>query len=135
MIKNLDDLPEVFTEYLKKTEPLRERPRAVLPKPEKSSLPPLVEENDILAQKPPCEIPTTYKELEKAVLGPIRDFMPNIPPFLENCLSVHPFKGGEDFSYARLVHSLKSEIMVNYKGTRNGLMGIDCSTKLSAFLA
>lgn len=134
-IENSGVLPDVFTEYRKKSEPLREKPRATLPKPEKASLPPMIPESELPAQEAPFEIPTTYDAFEKAIVDPVKNFVPNPPPFPENTASVHPFKGGEDSSHERLAHLLKSEVMVNYKDTRNGLLGRDFSTKLSAFLA
>lgn len=95
----------------------------------------MISDSELPKQASPFEIPTTYDDFEKAILDPIRNYIPNPPPFPENSTSVHPFKGGEDSSHERLEHLLKEEVMFNYKDTRNGLLGTDFSTKLSAFLA
>ena len=50
--------------------------------------------------------------------------------------SAHPFKGGEDSAWERLDHYFwQTEALAKYKQTRNGLIGLDFSSKLSAFLA
>jgi deoxyribodipyrimidine photo-lyase len=49
--------------------------------------------------------------------------------------SAHPFSGGETMAQARLKHLIVSGAMSGYKDTRNGLLGLDFSTKLSAYLA
>jgi deoxyribodipyrimidine photo-lyase len=49
--------------------------------------------------------------------------------------SAHPFNGGSKTGQARIGHLIKSASMTNYKDTRNGLLGKDFSTKLSAWLA
>ena len=46
-----------------------------------------------------------------------------------------PFPGGERPAYERLIHLLKSGAMSRYKDTRNGMLGVDFSSKFSAFLA
>lgn len=125
----------MFTLYRKETEPLRERPRHTVPKPEKSSLPPMVEESQIPAQHAPFSIPTTYNELEEAVVGPTRSVLPNLPPYPGGAASAHPFNGGEETAHTRLQHLIMSGAMKHYKDTRNGLLGTDFSTKLSAFLS
>lgn len=50
-------------------------------------------------------------------------------------MSVHPFTGGETHALERLDHLINSGSMTAYKSSRNGLMGTDFSTKLSAYLA
>jgi deoxyribodipyrimidine photo-lyase len=79
--------------------------------------------------------PSTYEELETSLLLPIKDFMDAVPPFPEEAVSPHPFKGGETVALQRLNHLIASGVMTNYKDTRNGLIGPDFSTKLSAYLA
>ena len=50
--------------------------------------------------------------------------------------SAFPFKGGEDKALQRLHYYLwESKNLSSYKETRNGLIGIDYSSKLSAWLA
>jgi len=50
--------------------------------------------------------------------------------------SAIPFEGGEEYALNRIHHYLtESRAVENYKVTRNGLIGVDYSTKLSPFLA
>lgn len=49
--------------------------------------------------------------------------------------SAHPLQGGEKKAMERLIYLLKSGAMNTYSDTRNGLLGADFSTKLSAYLA
>ena len=58
--------------------------------------------------------------------------MPSMPAGVE---SAHPFTGGSEAGNARVRHLLESGAMSSYKDTRNGLLGLDFSTKLSAWLA
>lgn len=127
------DLPDVFTSYRKSVEPLREAPRRELPTP--TNLPPIP--SFIPPQPPPFTIPTTYPALESAVLKPLQDSppLPNFsrePPTAENG---HPFHGGSSQAHRRIQHLLATAGMTHYKDTRNGLLGLDYSTKLSAWLA
>lgn len=57
---------------------------------------------------------------------------PKMPP---NVQSAHPFQGGETTGYERIRHLITSGSMTAYKDTRNGMLGLDFSTKLSAWLA
>lgn len=52
-----------------------------------------------------------------------------------NARSSHPFGGGETSGHERIKHLIASGAMTTYKDTRNGMLGADFSTKLSAFLA
>lgn len=131
----IKDIPDVFTTYRKSIEPLRTRPRATLPKPEKGQLPPFPDDSQIPAQLAPFSIPTKYDEVEKAVLAPVRDFLPGMPPYPEGAESAHPFSGGETSAHERLRYLIKEGLMYSYKETRNGLLGPAFSTKLSAFLS
>ena len=58
--------------------------------------------------------------------------MPTMPSGVE---SAHPFIGGSKAAHARVRHLLESGAMTRYKDTRNGLLGLDFSTKLSGWLA
>ncbi|KAA8569435.1 hypothetical protein EYC84_001071 [Monilinia fructicola] len=129
------DLPDVYTTYRKSVEPLREAPRPALPKPEKDSLLPFP--TDVPPQHAPFTIPTEYEEIEAALLKPInaQPLIKDPPKYPENALSVHPFTGGESHAQKRLEHLITSGSLTAYKSSRNGLMGTDFSTKLSAFLA
>lgn len=52
-----------------------------------------------------------------------------------NASTAIPFRGGESTGIERIEHLLTSGSMSRYKDTRNGLIGADFSTKLSAWLA
>ncbi|RAL65905.1 hypothetical protein DID88_005567 [Monilinia fructigena] len=129
------DLPDIYTTYRKSVEPLREAPRPALPKPEKDSLLPFPPK--VPPQHSPFTIPTKYEEIEAALLKPIhaQPLIRDPPKYPENALSVHPFTGGESQAQKRLEHLITSGSLTAYKSSRNGLMGTDFSTKLSAFLA
>jgi deoxyribodipyrimidine photo-lyase len=58
-----------------------------------------------------------------------------MPVFPKSAVSAHPFKGGEDAAQDRLAYVVREEVAKNYKDKRNGLLGTDFSTKLSAYLA
>ncbi|OIW31002.1 cryptochrome [Coniochaeta ligniaria NRRL 30616] len=130
-----EELPTIFTTYLRSVEPLREKPRSVLPTPVKSSLPVFPEISTIAPQASPFAIPDEYEELEDALVRPVEGFLGNMPAVPEGASSAHPFKGGEDFARDRLDYVMRAEVAKNYKDTRNGLIGADFSTKLSAYLA
>ncbi|PNY24419.1 cryptochrome DASH, mitochondrial [Tolypocladium capitatum] len=129
------DLPDVFTTYRKLREPLRERPRKVLPRPGKSSLPPLPSEASIPPQHRPFGVPDTLDDLEARLLRPLDALLSHPPEFPDGARSAHPFRGGETRARQRLCHLVESGAMTAYKDTRNGLLGEDFSTKLSAYLA
>ncbi|KAI0838224.1 cryptochrome [Hypoxylon sp. FL0890] len=129
------DLPDVFTTYRKMMEPLREKPRETLPTPEKGALPKAIEKSKIPNQSSPFEIPDSYESFEEALLQPINGVLSGVPPFPEGAKSAHPFRGGEDNAFSRLDYLIKSGSAFSYKASRNGLLGADFSTKLSAYLA
>ncbi len=52
-----------------------------------------------------------------------------------NIESAHPFLGGETHAQSRLDHFISSGSTTTYLTTRNGLLGTDFSSKLSAYLA
>ena len=128
-------LPNVFTTYRKSLEPLRTRPRPCIPAPEQ--LPPLPVA--IPPQKQPFQIPDSLNDLLGALLNPLKNDSkhdPSIPPkWPPGALSSHPFSGGESAAQNRLAHLISSGSMSRYKATRNQMLGVDYSTKLSAFLA
>ncbi|TVY30941.1 putative cryptochrome DASH, mitochondrial [Lachnellula hyalina] len=129
-----EDLPNVFTEYRKKVEPLREAPRAVLATPAKGSLPPCPDNSIIPDQHSPFVIPNTPEALEKALMRPLGGgpLVKNPPTYPSDAESAHPFKGGESAAQERLESQIASGAMTTYKDTRNGLLGTEYSTKLSA---
>lgn len=129
------DLPDVFTTYRKSQEPLKERPKSPLPCPEKGSLPTFPPSSWLATDKSPFVVPETYKELEDGLLKPIRNVLSNPPPRPDDSENAHPFKGGETTAWERLRHLISSGAMTAYQETRNGLTGLDYSTKLSAYLA
>jgi deoxyribodipyrimidine photo-lyase len=57
------------------------------------------------------------------------------PRWPTNVSSAHPFSGGESAAQDRLTHLISSGAMSSYQETRNGMLGLDFSTKLSAYLA
>lgn len=117
-------------------EPLREAPRAVLPTPTKDSLPPLPPASAIPSQHAPFVIPSSYADLESALITPVSDVsLPNPPQMPSDTQSAHPFLGGAKTGHDRIQHLISSSSMTAYKDTRNGLLGTDFSTKLSAWLA
>lgn len=131
----IGEIPDVFTTYRKSIEPLRSRPRETLPRPAKGKLPPLPETSHLPPQRAPFTMPTKYEEIEGALLSPIRNFLPGMPSFPQGAESAHPFSGGEASAHERLRHLIKEGLMYSYKETRNGLVGTEYSTKLSAYLA
>jgi deoxyribodipyrimidine photo-lyase len=54
------------------------------------------------------------------------------PAYPQDAQSAHPFKGGESCAQERLESQIASGGMTTYKDTRNGLLGTEFSTKLSA---
>ncbi|KAF6840157.1 cryptochrome DASH [Colletotrichum musicola] len=133
--KSPNDLADVFTAFRKTQEPLSARPRPALAKPERGSIPPVPESSVVPPQRAPFHIPATYGELEADLLKPLTSPYTDNLKFPDNAKSVHPFHGGEDDATKRLRHLITSGAMSKYKETRNGLIGVDFSTKLSAYLA
>ncbi|KAF2722208.1 cryptochrome [Polychaeton citri CBS 116435] len=126
-------LSDVFTNFRKTVEPLRAGPRKQLPKPD--SLPSLPEH--IPPQAAPFEIPTALDGLIRALWKPLPENLavPQAPKWPEGAKSAFPFEGGSQAAHERVQHLLDSGAMTAYKDTRNGLLGEDFSTKLSAWLA
>ncbi|OQO06870.1 hypothetical protein B0A48_07436 [Cryoendolithus antarcticus] len=130
--KNPRDLSDVFTNYRKTIEPLANIPRKELPRPQQ--LPPLPD--FIPSQAAPFEIPESLPALIDALMKPIlKDEAPNMPNMPQGAESAHPFIGGSKSGLERVRHLIKSGSMTSYKDTRNGLLGQDFSTKLSAWLS
>ncbi|KAH8812668.1 DASH family cryptochrome [Xylogone sp. PMI_703] len=133
------ELPDIYTTYRKSLEPLRKVPRAALPAPAKGSLPLYPDSSLIPAQSHPFDIPSSYQELQYRLLAPLTNpenpLLKEPPPFPKDTATAHPFKGGESQAISRLAHLIKSGSISTYKDTRNNLLGIDCSTKLSGWLA
>lgn len=135
-IQDPQDLPNVFTTYRKMMEPLREAPRAVLPTAVKDSLP-LFSTDLIPPQTLPFEIPETLDAIISGLQKPLNatPIIKDPPTYPEGAQTSHPFQGGETKAIERLRHILKSGTITSYKETRNGMLGADFSSKLSAYLA
>lgn len=129
------DLPDIFTTYRKSQEPLRRRPRKSLPAPAEGSLPPLPAASAIPRQHGPFGIPASLDELEARLVRPLDMGLRNPPRGCEGAPSGHPFRGGERRAHERVGHLVTSGAASSYEETRNGLLGVDYSTKLSAYLA
>jgi deoxyribodipyrimidine photo-lyase len=123
-------------------EPLRDRPRTPLPRPK--SLPPFPEASIIPPQSSPFVIPDSYDDVISAILKPLdlSEHLSKPPKWPKSessnapvITSAHPFEGGESNGLERLDYLFSSGAMSAYKDTRNGLLGADFSTKLSAYLA
>jgi deoxyribodipyrimidine photo-lyase len=132
---DISDLPNIYTSFRKSVEPLREQPRSILPTP--TQLPPLP--LDIPPQQSPFTIPSNLDDLVGALLAPLKKdptYGLAVPPkWPGDVESAHPFTGGESSAQDRISHLIASGAMSSYKATRNGMLGRDFSTKLSAFLA
>ncbi|XP_051543717.1 cryptochrome DASH [Myxocyprinus asiaticus] len=106
-------LPDVYTQFRKAVES-QSRVRPVFPTPEQvKSPPPGLEEGPI----------PTFEALGQT------------EP-LEDCRSAFPCRGGETEALARLKHYFwDTNAIATYKETRNGLIGVNYSTKFSPWLA
>jgi len=131
--KQASEVEDVFTSYRKRVEPLRDAPRRSLPAPK--SLPPLAP--SIPSQAAPFTIPTTLEDTITALKKPLTasSDLKNPPTYPSNADSAHPFLGGSTPGHDRIKHLISSGSMSSYKETRNGMLGQDFSTKLSAWLA
>ncbi|KAJ1335768.1 DASH family cryptochrome [Microdochium nivale] len=130
------DLPDVFTTYRKTMEPLREKPRKPLPKSSQAStFPPVVPQKMLDDVGSSFTVPDSDEEFLVRLLAPVKDFIINPPPFPEGVETAHPFKGGESAGLQRLDTLIRKGYANQYKATRNGLLGEEFSTKLSAYLA
>jgi deoxyribodipyrimidine photo-lyase len=110
---NLQELPEVFTVFRKKVE--------------KYNIP----EKPIAAPECPLSNALIIDSTSLPALSDLGYSNSTI-----DSRSAHPFKGGEDAGWERLDHYFwQTEALAKYKQTRNGLIGLDFSSKLSAYLA
>ncbi|KAK5735983.1 hypothetical protein LTR17_007818 [Elasticomyces elasticus] len=127
------ELSDVFTNYRKTVEPLREAPRQELPTP--TELPPLPD--FVPPQAAPFIMPDSLEGMIEALLKPIREDLEvsGMPSMPSETKSAHPFIGGSKAGQERIRRLLETGAMSGYKDTRNGLLGLDFSTKLSAWLA
>ncbi|KAI4134881.1 MAG: hypothetical protein LQ347_001144, partial [Umbilicaria vellea] len=127
------ETPDVFTTYRKQVEPLREAPRPTLPAPQE--LPPLP--SSVPPQLAPFAIPDTLDGIIAKLVKPMEATLglAHPPRWPANAKSAHPFHGGETTGHDRIRHLITSGSMSAYKDTRNGMLGLDFSTKLSAWLA
>ncbi|KAI4204939.1 MAG: hypothetical protein LQ350_000791 [Teloschistes chrysophthalmus] len=131
--QNPRQLPDVFTSYRKQVEPLRDAPRRSLPAPTK-----LLPVPDTIPPQPgPFNIPETLEGIIACLQKPLESNLglTNPPKWPTKAQSAHPFHGGETTGYDRIKHLITSGSMTTYKDTRNGMLGLDFSTKLSAWLA
>ncbi|KAJ4331315.1 hypothetical protein N0V87_009264 [Didymella glomerata] len=133
---DISQLPNIYTSFRKSVEPLRNQPRDILPAP--TQLPPLPP--DVPPQASPFKIPGNFDDLWKVLRAPFdKDpaFGLEHPPQWPggDVKSAHPFSGGETQVQERISHLITSGAMSSYKDTRNGMLGRDFSTKLSAYLA
>uniref|UniRef100_A0AAR2K3F7 Cryptochrome DASH n=1 Tax=Pygocentrus nattereri TaxID=42514 RepID=A0AAR2K3F7_PYGNA len=110
---HIGGLPDVYTAFRKAVE-AQSRVRPVLPLAEHIRPLPLgLEEGPI----------PTFDDLEQR------------EP-LDDTRSAFPCRGGESEALARLKHYFwETNAVAAYKETRNGLIGVDCSTKLAPWLA
>lgn len=114
-------------------EPLRSAPRPTSPAAERlPPLPPVVP-----PQAAPFVLPASLDSTITALKKPLRTDLglrhpPEWPP---NATTAHPFHGGETTAHERIKHLVQSGNMSTYKDSRNGMLGTDFSTKLSAWLA
>ncbi|CAK3982881.1 cryptochrome DASH, mitochondrial [Lecanosticta acicola] len=127
------ELSDVFTTFRKSVEPLRTAPRKSLPKPE--SIPPLPDY--IAEQSSPFAVPESLDDTIKSLSKPLEndEKIPDPPQWPQAAKSAHPFLGGSTAGHERVKHLIESGAMTTYKDTRNGLLGLDFSTKLSAWLS
>jgi len=110
---NLQELPEVFTVFRKKVEKynIPEKPLAAPERPLSNAL--IIDSTSLPALS---DLGYSNSKIDSR--------------------SAHPFKGGEDAGWERLDHYFwQTEALAKYKQTRNGLIGLDFSSKLSAYLA
>ena len=111
--KTFESIPDVFTQFRKQCElKVHVRPSIHIPKK-------MPKENRIAN-------PTILPTLDKLGLELV----------VHDSRSAYPFKGGESNALQRLQYYFwNSKKLVYYKRTRNGLLGTDYSSKLSAWLA
>ena len=110
--KDFLNIPDVFTIFRKKVEKTVK-----------------IEENFLVSKLSKENL----LEIETAILN-LKDL--NFTGFKSNVKSAFPFSGGEDAALERLdTYFFETKKVAFYKKTRNGLVGIDYSTKFSPWLA
>ena len=106
------DLPPVFTTFRNAVERAKVQPRAPLPAP---------------AALPALPLKALWPEWQCAASMPIAA--------VDDERSSFPFAGGETAALAHLTQYLARKLPHSYKQTRNGLTGVDYSSKFSPWLA
>lgn len=144
---SIKDLPDVFTQFRKRVE--SQGFRNPLPAPEKfkpfPELPKIPEGPGLYSLDARKELSGMQAVLD-ALLKPLFDdpspgnHTKLKSKELQSVSSALPFKGGETEALARIEHYFGAKLenhapAASYKETRNGLLGVDYSTKFSAALA
>ena len=82
-------------------------------------------------------MPESLDATISSLLSPLErsPLLTNPPEYPRGTKSAHDFQGGSAAAHDRVDHLLSSGAATSYKDTRNGLLGLDFSTKLSAWLA
>ena len=82
-------------------------------------------------------MPESLDSIISSLLAPLErsPLLTNPPKLPTETKSAHSFHGGSAAAHDRVHHLLSSGAATSYKDTRNGLLGLDFSTKLSAWLA
>lgn len=110
--EGFDNIPEVFTEFRKKCEKFSKIRQSYVVKPQDISF--YIETSDVLPNLEDIGLSSFYIHKNTAF----------------------PFRGGENQALKRLNdYFFNTENLSQYKQTRNGLIGIDYSSKFSAWLA
>ena len=108
---SIKDIPDIFTAFRRQVEH-ESSVRPMIQKPRKIKSPPIA----------PLHLP---KLKALGLVAPVHDNR-----------SVLAFKGGESEGYKRLnAYFFETQLIANYKNTRNGMIGADYSTKFSPWLA
>ena len=110
---SFNEIPDIFTQFRKQCEQKSKvRPNLPIPTP-----------------KPYTNLIPEYTSIPSLTDLGLEEFRPDSK-------SAFPFKGGEDNANLRIQNYFwKSKKLAFYKRTRNGLLGTDYSSKLSAWLA
>ena len=79
--------------------------------------------------------PETLNDLQARLHEPLKSVLGELPKVTDEAASQPEFMGGETAAWQRLVHLSTSGLLTSYKDTRNGLLGTEYSTRLSAYLS
>ncbi len=122
LLFSIENMPKVFTEFRKKVEKnFKVKPLCSLPKQEFKSFE--LKQKNILFLDPPAEIENSFKQSCHIQAVSVTDLGYN-------------FVGGESFSHKRInEYFKKTQSLSSYKETRNGMLEINESSKLSVWLA